>query len=194
MAHALGRSMPARLFLPGREGVVTTVSAEWESVELELDDGERVSSVEMAGTRAQLGASRRLARRAGGSPRAEWAQGRLLGWVGSSGRWRVQFDRINDSPESRNRASTRPTLRMLVERFFAIAVAAKPSSRDCRTSLGSALGAAGGHRLELAPERTGTGTGNGGGTRTDSDDDGNPDEWAEGAYHLRRETWFGIGA
>ncbi|KAJ1635125.1 hypothetical protein T492DRAFT_863849, partial [Pavlovales sp. CCMP2436] len=43
-------------------------------------------------------------------------------------------------------------------------------------------------------ERTGTGTGNGGGTRTDSDDDGNPDEWAEGAYHLRRETRFGIGA
>ncbi|KAJ1634758.1 hypothetical protein T492DRAFT_864597 [Pavlovales sp. CCMP2436] len=42
--------------------------------------------------------------------------------------------------------------------------------------------------------RTGTGTGNGGGTRTDSDDDGNPDEWAEGAYHLRRETRFGIGA
>jgi len=39
-----------------------------------------------------------------------------------------------------------------------------------------------------------TGTGNGGGTRTDSDDDGNPDEWAEGAYHLRRETRFGIGA
>jgi len=37
-------------------------------------------------------------------------------------------------------------------------------------------------------------TGNGGGTRTDSDDDGNPDEWAEGAYHLRRETRFGIGA
>ncbi|KAJ1628338.1 hypothetical protein T492DRAFT_875300 [Pavlovales sp. CCMP2436] len=39
-----------------------------------------------------------------------------------------------------------------------------------------------------------TGTGNGGGTRTDSDNDGNPDEWAEGAYHLRRETRFGIGA
>ncbi|KAJ1626603.1 armadillo-type protein [Pavlovales sp. CCMP2436] len=30
-------------------------------------------------------------------------------------------------------------------------------------------------------------TGNGGGTRTGSDG-GNPDEWAEGAYHLRRET------
>ncbi|KAJ1626654.1 hypothetical protein T492DRAFT_878118 [Pavlovales sp. CCMP2436] len=43
-------------------------------------------------------------------------------------------------------------------------------------------------------ERTGTGTGNGGGTRTDSDDDGNPDVWAEGAYHLRREARFGIGA
>ncbi|KAJ1630467.1 hypothetical protein T492DRAFT_871728 [Pavlovales sp. CCMP2436] len=43
-------------------------------------------------------------------------------------------------------------------------------------------------------ERTGTGTGNGGGTRTDSDDDGNPDEWAESAYHLRREKRFGIGA
>ncbi|KAJ1629685.1 hypothetical protein T492DRAFT_873052, partial [Pavlovales sp. CCMP2436] len=43
-------------------------------------------------------------------------------------------------------------------------------------------------------ERTGTGTGNGGGTRTDCDDDGNPDEWAEGAYHLRRKTQFGIGA
>ncbi|KAJ1616713.1 hypothetical protein T492DRAFT_894945 [Pavlovales sp. CCMP2436] len=39
-----------------------------------------------------------------------------------------------------------------------------------------------------------TGTGNGGGTRTDSDDDGNPDEWAEGAYHLRRETRLGIDA
>ncbi|KAJ1628758.1 hypothetical protein T492DRAFT_1016041 [Pavlovales sp. CCMP2436] len=43
-------------------------------------------------------------------------------------------------------------------------------------------------------ERTGTGTGNGGGTHIDSDDDGNPDEWAEGAYHLRRETRFRIGA
>ncbi|KAJ1637678.1 hypothetical protein T492DRAFT_859611 [Pavlovales sp. CCMP2436] len=51
--------------------------------------------------------------------------------------------------------------------------------------------------FKLAPKTADaarTGTGNGGGKRTDSDDDGNPDEWAEGAYHLRRETRFGIGA
>ncbi|KAJ1627445.1 hypothetical protein T492DRAFT_876733 [Pavlovales sp. CCMP2436] len=31
-------------------------------------------------------------------------------------------------------------------------------------------------------------------TLRSTDDDGNPDEWADGAYHLRRMTRFGIGA
>ncbi|KAJ1635884.1 hypothetical protein T492DRAFT_862753 [Pavlovales sp. CCMP2436] len=56
------------------------------------------------------------------------------------------------------------------------------------------VGAFGEWSDDLESFRTGIGTGNGGGTRSDSDDDSNPDEWAEGTYHLRRETRFGIGA
>eukprot|EP00302_Diacronema_sp_CCMP2436_P032794 CAMPEP_0180006898 /NCGR_PEP_ID=MMETSP0984-20121128/13578_1 /TAXON_ID=483367 /ORGANISM="non described non described, Strain CCMP 2436" /LENGTH=99 /DNA_ID=CAMNT_0021927915 /DNA_START=38 /DNA_END=333 /DNA_ORIENTATION=+ len=59
-------------FLLGREGVITAVSGEWESVELELDDGERVfvpvASIDtkLAATSAQLGANRRLTATLGG--------------------------------------------------------------------------------------------------------------------------------
>ncbi|KAJ1631459.1 hypothetical protein T492DRAFT_869919 [Pavlovales sp. CCMP2436] len=140
VAHALGRSMPARLvlhaaivgrsatitsqpaggeFLIGREGVVTAVSGEWESVELELDDGERVSvpvasiNINLAATSAQPVANRRLTATLGGleddpvladddpeleDPELNGRKVRLLGWVGSRGRWRVQLDRSAIAP------------------------------------------------------------------------------------------------
>jgi len=53
-------------FILGREGVITAVSGEWELVELELDDGERVSvpvasvDIKLAATSTQPGANRRL--------------------------------------------------------------------------------------------------------------------------------------
>ncbi|KAJ1621185.1 hypothetical protein T492DRAFT_914479 [Pavlovales sp. CCMP2436] len=101
MAHALGRSMPPHL------GVVTAVSAEWESVKLELDDGERVSvpvasiNLELAPAQQPGGAHRRLTVTLGGlaaRPELNGRKVRLLGWVGSQGRWRVQLDRSRLAP------------------------------------------------------------------------------------------------
>ncbi|KAJ1629753.1 hypothetical protein T492DRAFT_907346 [Pavlovales sp. CCMP2436] len=128
VAHALGRSMPPGLVLHsalvgrsatitsqpaggelllGRKGIVTAVSAEWESVELELDHGERVSvpvasvELELASTQPSGGAHRLLTAtldELAACPDQNGRRVRLLGWVGSQGCWRAQIDRSRLAP------------------------------------------------------------------------------------------------
>ncbi|KAJ1620537.1 hypothetical protein T492DRAFT_915073 [Pavlovales sp. CCMP2436] len=94
-------------FVLGRKGVVTAVSGECTSVELELDDGERLSvliaSVEIKRANRRLTAM--LCGLAAARPELNGRKVRLLSWVGSSGRLRVQLDQSSIAPLSVRHAS-----------------------------------------------------------------------------------------